>query len=314
MSMDGEHYSDMEGNKLPDASGQTGKEAEIITEAEIEAAFTKFMPCTLGAKLASALCRPPVPVTVKDDEADAFAPDDGAIFDENGRYLSGVPRTPAQEHVNEYSYGDDRLLELPESTAYHSWFQSTVKTAMSDNWYDFYNHNLDDPSGRAAIEVAIAVCAIRKAFPDQADGMIKALVQDNCLYGPFWDEAVKRCPEVLFGPLNPFKIQYDTTVGGIRVVRADMGAFTAVFTCNTRLGHCTAQFYGKAAFSPDIQYADGRLCLGYPPMAIPPGCEDDFEDAWCEARDFAGSYGGTVAAIISAVESGKELKEPAPAP
>ena len=194
MSMDGGRYSDMEGNKLPDASGQTGKEAEIMTEAEIEAAFAKFMPRTLGAKLASALCRPPVPVAVKDDEA------------------------------------------------------------------------------------------------------------------------VKRCPEVLFGPLKPFKIQYDTTAGGIRIVRADMGAFTAVFTCNTRLGHCTAQFYGKAAFSPDIQYVDGRLCLGYPPMAIPPGCEDDFEDAGCEARDFASSYGGTVAAIISAVESVKELKEPAPAP
>lgn len=313
MSMDGENYSDMEGNELPDASGQTGKKAEIMTEAEIEASFAKFMPRTLGAKLASALCRPPVPVAVKDDETDAFVPDDGAIFDKNGRYLPGVPRTPAQEHVNEYYYGDDSLLELPGSAAYNSWFRSIVETAMLGNEHDFYI-NLDDPSGRAAIEVTIAVCAIRKAFPNKADGMIKALVQDNCLYGPFWDEAVKRCPEVLLGPLKPFKIQYDTTVGGIRVVRADMGAFTAVFTCNTCLGHCTAQFCGKAAFSPDIQYADGRLCLGYPPMAIPPGCEDDFEDAWCEARDFAGSYGGTVAAIISAVESRKELKEPAPAP
>lgn len=101
-----------------------------------------------------------------------------------------------------------------------------------------------------------------------------------------------------------FEIQYDTTIGGIRVVRADMGAFKAVFTCNTRLGHCTARFDGKAAFSPDIQYADGRLCLGYPPMAIPPGCEDDFENAWRAARTFASEYAGTVAEIIEKVEKG----------
>lgn len=108
--------------------------------------------------------------------------------------------------------------------------------------------------------------------------------------------------------LKPFDIQYDTTVGGIRVVRADMGAFKAVFTCNTRLGHCTARFDGKAAFSPDIQYADGQLCIGYPPMAIPPGSEDDFEDAWRGARDFASGYGETVAGIIEAVEAGRPLK------
>lgn len=111
--------------------------------------------------------------------------------------------------------------------------------------------------------------------------------------------------------LKPFDIQYDTTVGGIRVVRADMGAFKAVFTCNTRLGHCTARFDGKAAFSPDIQYADGRLCLGYPPMAIPPGCEDDFEKAWLDAREFASGYGDTVAAIVAAVEAGGSLAEAA---
>lgn len=97
-------------------------------------------------------------------------------------------------------------------------------------------------------------------------------------------------------PLKPFDIRYDTVVGGIRLVRADMGTFTAVFTCNTRLEHCTARFYGKAAFSPDIHYVGRKLCLGYPPAAIPPGCEDDFENAWCEARDFAGSYEETVAA------------------
>ena len=108
--------------------------------------------------------------------------------------------------------------------------------------------------------------------------------------------------------MKPFDIQYDTTVGGIRVVRADMGAFKAVFTCNTHLGHCTARFDGKAAFSPDIQYADGTLCIGYPPMAIPPGSEDDFETAWREARDFTRGYGDTVAAIIAAGEAGKELK------
>lgn len=108
--------------------------------------------------------------------------------------------------------------------------------------------------------------------------------------------------------MKAFDIQYDTTVGGIRVVRADMGPFKAVFTCNTKLGHCTARFDGKAAFSPDIQYADGRLCIGYPPMAIPPGCEDDFENAWHEARNFAARYNDTVAAIIRAVEAGSDLK------
>lgn len=105
-----------------------------------------------------------------------------------------------------------------------------------------------------------------------------------------------------------FDIQYDTTIGGIRVVRADMGAFKAVFTCNTKLGHCTARFDGKAAFSPDIQYADGRLCLGYPPMAIPPGCEDDFEAAWLEARKFATDCRCTVAGVIRAIEAGEPLK------
>lgn len=108
--------------------------------------------------------------------------------------------------------------------------------------------------------------------------------------------------------MRPFDIQYDTTVGGIRVVRADMGPFKAVFTCNTKLGHCTARFDGKAAFSPDIQYAGGELCLGYPPMSIPPGCEDDFEKAWRDARDFACGYGDTVAAIIDAIEAGRGLK------
>lgn len=107
---------------------------------------------------------------------------------------------------------------------------------------------------------------------------------------------------------RPFDIQYDTTIGGIRVVRADMGAFKAVFTCNTRLGHCTARFDGKAAFSPDIQFADGRLCIGYPPMAIPPGCEDDFEKAWHDARDFVMRCGSTVADIVAAVEAGEALK------
>ena len=105
----------------------------------------------------------------------------------------------------------------------------------------------------------------------------------------------------------PYDIQYDTEVGGIRVVRADMGAFKAVFTCNTRLGHCTARFDGKAAFSPDIQYAGGNLCLGYPPMSIPPGSEDNFERAWREAREFASRYGETVADIIAAVEAGERL-------
>lgn len=108
--------------------------------------------------------------------------------------------------------------------------------------------------------------------------------------------------------MKPFDIQYDTTVGGIRIVRADMGAFKAVFTCNSRLGHCTARFDGKAAFSPDIQYADGALCIGYPPMAIPPGSEDDFERAWRDAREFADNYGTTVASIIDAVEAGREIK------
>lgn len=107
--------------------------------------------------------------------------------------------------------------------------------------------------------------------------------------------------------LKPFDIQYDTTVGGIRVVRADMGAFKAVFTCNTNLKHCTARFDGKAAFSPDIQYAAGNLCIGYPPMAIPPGSEDDFEKAWHDARDFASGYGTTVSHIMTAIAAGASL-------
>lgn len=106
-------------------------------------------------------------------------------------------------------------------------------------------------------------------------------------------------------------IQYDTTIGGIRVVRADMGPFGAVFTCNTNLGHCTARFDGKLPLSPDLQYANGKLCLSYPPTAIPPGCEDKFEESWSAAREFIRGCEETIAAIISAVENGDPVPVPA---
>ena len=105
--------------------------------------------------------------------------------------------------------------------------------------------------------------------------------------------------------VSDIRVLYDAVVGGIRVVRMDMGPFRAVFTCNVKLGHCTARFDGTLPFSPDLHYAGGKLCLAYPAMSVPPGEEDEFEKTWSAAREFASVYAPVVETIVRDIENGK---------
>lgn len=171
-----------------------------MTQQELSDAFSRFMPRPYGARLAETLLKAPEPAVIDDDEAGALVPEDGSSFGAGGRYLPGVQRTQAEEHANAYYYDDCMLLTLPGSIAYNGWFRNRIKSVMGDGWRGFYNDNMGEPSGRAAVEIAVAVQAVRRAFPGQADVLVRNLVRNNGLYAPFWDEAVKRCPALVKEP------------------------------------------------------------------------------------------------------------------
>lgn len=50
----------------------------------------------------------------------------------------------------------------------------------------------------------MALCAIKKAFPDHAESLIRDYVMNNPVYEPFWQEAEAAC-----GPLLPDGLKKD---------------------------------------------------------------------------------------------------------
>lgn len=160
-----------------------------MTEKQLADGFSAFMPGDYGARLATAMCTPQQPVTVIDDEANTM-PEDGSAFAADGTFLPGTARTPAQQHVRDYYYGDDTMLTLPGCATLHQWMKRMTDAAGVSSILP------DVP--RPVREIALAVCAVTKAFPADAESVINEHIINNPLYGPFWPEA-----RVAFAALLP---------------------------------------------------------------------------------------------------------------
>lgn len=165
-----------------------------MTQKELETAFRAFMPGSYGSRLAALLCQPePVPQTI-DDRARALSPEDGESFDENGRSHPRTARSAAEQHVYDYYYSSDLLLRMPGDAFIHGWIQKMLRTRLPEEGRALRSLGED---GGPYKEIALAICALSKAFPGHARALAERYIMKNSLYGPFWDGAMQYCSPLL---------------------------------------------------------------------------------------------------------------------
>lgn len=86
------------------------------------------------------------------------------------------------------------------------------------------------------------------------------------------------------------KLIYDGILGDIRTAKVRIGSYDAVFTCNVGMKSCTVSISSQVPFYPDIQILKEGPVLTYPHTVILPGNEDDFLNAFLDARRFCDEY------------------------
>lgn len=107
--------------------------------------------------------------------------------------------------------------------------------------------------------------------------------------------------------MNDVKVLYDTSVGGIRAVKLDMGGFLAAFSCNERLGHCTARIEPQMPMAPDILWAGDTLAMTYHHLTIDRDNMPVFEKAYEAAKNFCLEAAPYVRKIMTQIEKGDAL-------
>lgn len=100
---------------------------------------------------------------------------------------------------------------------------------------------------------------------------------------------------------------YDTTVGGIRAVKLDMGGFQAAFTCNEAMGHCTVRIEPMVPMAPDIAWAGDALAMTYHHMTVTPGECALFEESYAKAKRFCGTAAAYIRNVMDQIERGDAL-------
>lgn len=107
--------------------------------------------------------------------------------------------------------------------------------------------------------------------------------------------------------MEDVKVLYDTTIGGIRAVKLDMGGFLAAFSCNERLGHCTTRIEPQMPMAPDILWAGDALAMTYNHVTVDPATMDIFEAAYDAAKKFCLDAAPYVRQIMLQIERGDAL-------
>ena len=107
--------------------------------------------------------------------------------------------------------------------------------------------------------------------------------------------------------MEDVKVLYDTTIGGIRAVKLDMGGFLAAFSCNEKLGHCTARIEPQAPMAPDILWAGDTLAMTYSHMTVDPETMPAFEAGYDAAKKFCLEAAPYVRRIMTQIERGDAL-------
>lgn len=165
-----------------------------MTQKELETAFSAFMPGSYGSRLAALLCQPEtVPQTVDGMDKTLF-PEDGKRFDEDEGFRPRTARSVAEQHVYDYYYGSDLLLRMPSCAFIHRWMRNMLETQLPDKGRALRSLGED---GDPYKEIALAICALSKAFPGNTRALAEQHIMKNWLYRPFWDGAMQYCAPLL---------------------------------------------------------------------------------------------------------------------
>lgn len=163
-----------------------------MTEQDFAEGFQEFLRPGIAAALASALCQKQETVQVIDDSDDCIGYEDGASFDENGQYLPGTGASAGEKATNMALTERPWLISLPTETFWSSWMHGAVRDITGKDALALFGADPDDLAVRSTAEIAVAVCAIRKAFPADASELIRAYVKENPVYSLFWNQALPR--------------------------------------------------------------------------------------------------------------------------
>lgn len=165
-----------------------------MTKAEFKEGFMKFMLAKRRAEeLADALCTSVADGTVQviNGEECAVGYDDDSVLDEDGSVLSGISMSPQERRQLKMQQNGEKLLSINADMFSSYWMREfTDKILSRDEQLMLYGTFTETKEEKAIAEIATAVCAILRAFPDNAAQIIQEHVKENPLYCMYWDKAV----------------------------------------------------------------------------------------------------------------------------
>lgn len=171
-----------------------------ITEKDHYELFHKFIPDVRAHDLIKALSTPAVTTIIDDEDPDSYDFDDGSRFDQAGNPIPHTNISQDEINIRKMFNRDRRMILLQGDMAITTWLGEFAKSIGRKNGKSEIMLLLDERETRPLAEIAVVICALRKAFPNEDKAEIIDTIKNHPIYRLYLNDTLARLPWLFDGP------------------------------------------------------------------------------------------------------------------
>ena len=171
-----------------------------ITEKDHYELFHEFIPDVRAHDLIKALSTPAITTVIDDDDPDCYDFDDGSRFDQAGKPIPHTNISRDELLLREMFSNDRRMILLQGDMAVTTWLGEFAKSIGRKDGKSEIMHLLNDPETRPLAEIAVVICALRKAFPNEDKAEIIDTIENHPIYRLYLKDALNHLPWLFNDP------------------------------------------------------------------------------------------------------------------
>lgn len=171
-----------------------------ITEKDHYEFFHKFIPDVRAHDLIRALSTPAVTTVIDDDDPDNYDFDDGSRFDQAGNPIPHTNISQDEIDIHKMFNRDRRMILLQGDMAVTTWLGEFAKSIGYPKGKSEIMLLLDKSETRPLAEIAVVICALRKAFPNEDMAEIIDTISNHPIYRLYLQDTLNHLPWLLNNP------------------------------------------------------------------------------------------------------------------